>query len=65
MTSVDGHVLRTIYKSLYKLINTLEIRVSQKLAKLMGEAHRMSGMEGGKRIGVNCVAWEVGFQHWL
>ena len=30
-----------------------------------GEAHKMSGMEGGERIGVNCVAWEGGFQHWL
>ena len=36
------------------------------LAKLTGEAHKMSGMHGrGKRIGVNCVAWEGGFQHWL
>ena len=25
----------------------------------------MSGMEGGERIGVSCVAWEGGFQHWL
>ena len=30
-----------------------------------GEAHKMSGMEEGERIGVNCVAWEDGFQHWL
>ena len=33
----------------------LEIRVSQHFARLGGEAHKMSGMEGGKRIGVNCV----------
>ena len=29
-----------------------------------GEAQKMSGMEG-ERIGVNCVAWEGEFQHWL
>ena len=29
-----------------------------------GEARKMSGMEG-ERIGVNCVAWEGEFQHWL
>ena len=29
------------------------------------KAHKMSGMEGGERIGVSCVAWEGGFQHWL
>ena len=37
-------------KILYKLINILEIRVSQKLAKLGGEAYRMSGIEGGKEL---------------
>ena len=29
-----------------------------------GEAHKMSGMEG-ERIGVNWVAWQSEFQHWL
>ena len=46
------------------LLIKLEIRVSQNLAKLGGEAHKMSGMEG-ERIEVNCVAREGGFQHWL
>ena len=41
-----------------RFTNVLEIRVSQKLAKLREEAHRMSGRE---RIGVNCVAWRAGF----
>ena len=45
----------------------LEIRVSQKLAKPrgVGKGHKTTGMEGGERIGVNCVAWEGGFQCWL
>ena len=33
-------------------------------ARGVGKAHKTSGMEGGERIGVNCVAWEGGFQYW-
>ena len=29
-----------------------------------GGGHKILGMEGGE-IGVNCVAWEGGFQQWL
>ena len=52
-------------------MNVIDVHESRntcilELAKLTGEAHKMSGMHGrGKRIGVNCVAWEGGFQHWL
>ena len=42
--------------------NILEMRVSQKLARLRGEAHKMSGMEGGENWRVNCVTGEGRFQ---
>ena len=42
--------------------NILEMRVSQKLARLSGEVHKMSGMEGGENWRVNCVTGEGGFQ---
>ena len=45
--------------------NILEVRVWQKLARLRGEAHKMSGKEGGEnwRVNsVNCVTGEGGSQ---
>ena len=42
--------------------NILEMRVPQKLARLSGEAHKMSGMEGGENWRVNCVTGENRFQ---
>ena len=38
------------------------MRVPQKLARLRGGAHKMSGMEGGENWRVNCVTGEGGFQ---
>ena len=46
----------------------LEIRVSLNLGILGGGgAERPIKCQGwkGERIGVNCVAWEGGFQQWL
>ena len=42
----------------------LEIRVSQNLAKLRGRLIKCQGWKG-ESIGVNWVAWEGEFQHWL
>ena len=42
-----------------------EIRVSQNLAKLGGEGGIKCQGWKGERIGVNWVAWEGEFQHWL
>ena len=38
---------------------------AETLEARMGEVHKLSGMEVGERIEVNCVAWEGGFPHWL
>ena len=44
----------------------LEIRVSQNLSKLGGGKGPQNVSDGRmERIGVNCVAWEGGFQRWL
>ena len=67
-----GHCKDLEYNCRFSTLLTikLEIRVSQKLEKLGGG----EGGEGrpikcqgwkGETIGVNCVAWEGGFQHWL
>ena len=45
----------------------LEICVSQNLEKLGGGGGRPIKFQGwnGERIGINCVAWEGQFPHWL
>ena len=45
--------------------NTLEICVSQNLVKLGGGRPIKCQRWKGERIGVNWVAWEDEFQHWL
>ena len=52
-------------KILYKLINILEIRVSQKTREARGGGPQNVRNGRGERIGVNVLAWEGGFQHWL
>ena len=66
---------RTCFESYFWNIHSLsthqklEIRVSLKLAKLGSgrpiKCQEWKGGRGGERIGVSCVAWEGGFQHWL
>ena len=44
----------------------LEMRVSQNLSKPGGGKGPYNVSDGRmERIGVNCVAWEGGIQHWL
>ena len=42
-------------------LKKLGIRVSQKLTKLGGEAHKMSGMEGGRELEKIVLLGRAGF----
>ena len=66
LSSLDRNLLHNSVILMSGLTDLLEIRVSQNLAKLGGEGRpiKCQGWKG-ERTGINWVAWEGEFQHWL